>query len=193
MHVKLVKYDNEAIIAEAAGISHLNTNPNLNLIDKLYYWKHLEPFEFVNFVWYLEIPLFVERQLLRHRHSSRVEMSMRYVTLEGDLENMYIPEYLSEPKQMAIKQAYWTALEAYHKLIKAGVKPETARTVIPLGYMTKMYVRMNARAFDNFLRLRTDTHAQKEIRELAYLMLDTLNTDGLQHLYHLFTEAYGKE
>ena len=61
--------------------------------------------------------------------------------------------------------------EEYRRLIKAGVKPEDARFVLPNACETKIVVTMNARALHNFFRLRCCQRAQWEIRNLAWQML----------------------
>ena len=183
-------------IPKYASISHgkkASKNPKA-LLKNLYNWGHMEPFEFVQFVWYLEIPIFLERQLLRHRISSKVEQSLRYVELNPSLEDVFMPYEQTSPKGMAVANAYRTSFETYTKLLKAGVSAEIARTVLPLGLMTKMYVTFNARSFDNFLRLRLDKHAQPEMQELAREMLEGLaeRPESLE-LAKLYAEKYLKE
>lgn len=197
MVVKLEKINGHwSDIPLYASLSHGIDKPKepKELLTKLYNWGHMEPFEFVSFVWKLKIPIFLERQLLRHRHSSRVEMSLRYVTLEEDAVQVFYPEGLTEPQRRVLDNGYLSAIEAYTKLIKGGVPAEKARAALPLGLITTMYVSFNARSFDNFLRLRLDSHAQPEMQELAGRMLDKLAIHEASYpLYELFNARYRKE
>ena len=64
--------------------------------------------------------------------------------------------------------------ETYSKLIETGMKKEDARFVLPNAAYTEICVTGNFREFHNFLDLRLDVHAQWEIRQLAYRLLDEL-------------------
>lgn len=61
--------------------------------------------------------------------------------------------------------------EVYRKLLEGGIPPEDARFVLPNAAKTNLVVTMNARSLLNFFELRCCTHAQWEIRTLAYRML----------------------
>ena len=58
-------------------------------------------------------------------------------------------------------------LEAYESALKAGVKPEDARFLLPEATKTAITIKINARSLFNFFDLRTAKSAQWEIRELA--------------------------
>lgn len=60
-----------------------------------------------------------------------------------------------------------TALETYYALLDAGVAPEQARFELPTGTMTKYMVTGSLYAYANAYIQRSDSHAQKEIQELA--------------------------
>jgi thymidylate synthase (FAD) len=53
------------------------------------------------------------------------------------------------------KAACEHAYAAYQTMLDAGIAREVARTVLPVGTYSSMYVTMNARALMNFLSLRT--------------------------------------
>lgn len=59
------------------------------------------------------------------------------------------------------------AVETYNNLVKLGVSPEQARFVLPQGVMTEWVSTGSLYAWARLYRLRTDSHAQKEIQELA--------------------------
>lgn len=62
------------------------------------------------------------------------------------------------------------AIELYEDLIAKGISPEQARFVLPQGIMTEWVWTGSLLAFSRFYNLRTDSHAQKEIQELAHMV-----------------------
>lgn len=58
-------------------------------------------------------------------------------------------------------------LQFYRELIEGGVAPEQARMILPQSMMTSYIVTGSLYAWANAYRLRSDSHAQKEIRDLA--------------------------
>ena len=152
------------------------------LLEYLLANEHFTPFEHSVFQFHIKCPIFVARQWMRHRWGSYNEISSRYTEVK---EEFYIPEkfriqdksnrqgsiesgnlnqefLLSEYKK-AIKNSYQT----YEKLLKEGVAKEMARMVLPVSQYTEFYWTINARSLLNFLKLRMNSHAQKEIREYA--------------------------
>lgn len=59
------------------------------------------------------------------------------------------------------------AVETYNNLVKLGVSPEQARFILPQGVMTEWVSTGSLYAWARLYRLRTDSHAQEEIQELA--------------------------
>jgi thymidylate synthase (FAD) len=64
-------------------------------------------------------------------------------------------------------EAYQRSWDAYQTMLGAGVAKEVARNVLPVGLMTQFYATANMRNILQFLMLRNDDHALKEIREVA--------------------------
>ena len=56
----------------------------------------------------------------------------------------------------------------------AGLARELARTVLPVNYFTQFYWKIDLHNLMHFLTLRSDRHAQFEIRAYADVMLDLL-------------------
>lgn len=54
---------------------------------------------------------------------------------------------------------------------------DVAKYSLPEAYKTSLVMSINARALQNFLTLRTDSHALKEIQELARNMFEVLPQD----------------
>jgi thymidylate synthase (FAD) len=66
-----------------------------------------------------------------------------------------------------LMEGYQRDLLLYQRMIKVGVAPEMARMVLPQSMMTSYIVTGSLYAWANAFRLRSDTHAQKEIQYLA--------------------------
>lgn len=155
------------------------------LINFLYKNKHMTPFESSVFNFRISTPLFVARELFRHRSASYNEWSGRYSEM---LPEFYLPAP-DRPLVQAGKPGdyYFTAgseeqyrlvvswqlgsfqhsWDSYQALLGAGVAKEVARNVLPLATYTYFYVTMNARNLMHFLTLRNDKHALHEIRDVA--------------------------
>ena len=69
-------------------------------------------------------------------------------------------------------EAIDAVVDAYHKLLDAGVPAEDARYLLPNAAETKIVITMNIRELLHFLSLRCCNRAQWEIRELANRMLE---------------------
>lgn len=152
------------------------------LIKYLLEHAHHTPFEHCYFQFHICCPIFVARQWMRHRWGSYNEVSARYTQVKDEF---YIPSQFrgqdtknkqgsvptSSLDQKALIKLYEDSVEAsyaaYKKLIDAGVAREMARGVLPVCQYTQFYWSVNARSLLNFLSLRTDKHAQREIRVYA--------------------------
>lgn len=72
-------------------------------------------------------------------------------------------------------QAYMrNCIEYYEDLIKLGIAPEQSRFVLPQGVMTEWVTTGSLYAWARLYNLRTDSHAQKEIQELAHMIGDII-------------------
>ena len=146
---------------------------------------HHTPFESVYIEWYIEnISRAAATQALRHRHTSPLQQSQRYVNYKnnnGFWNNMVIPDlsYLEKNQTTAeqmIEGFLTTVKTHYNNLIKLGAKPEDARCILPQCSPTNIKIGMNLREFlFNFYPLRASRHAQTEIRELSDKMMSILN------------------
>jgi thymidylate synthase (FAD) len=142
------------------------------LINYLMRDRHGSPFEHNSMTFYVQAPIFVFREFMRHRIASYNEESGRYRELRPVF---YVPAgernliqtgkpgaYEFHPgtdKQHAlvdetVREASEHAYAAYRKMLAEGVAREVARMVLPLNIYSSMYVTMNARSLMNFLSLR---------------------------------------
>lgn len=152
---------------------------------------HTSPFEKVVFEFHVKLPIFVARQWIRHRTGSFNEISARYSVLP---EEFYFPELEDITTQdtknrqgRTSEQVHgaagarvlieWNAEDSYRRytqLLEMGVARELARMVLPLNIYTAWYWTVNLKNLLDFLRLRTDAHAQKEIREYANAIVELI-------------------
>jgi len=166
-----------------------STEDDAKLTKYLVTHRHTTPLEFCQVRFYMKMPIFVARQLVRHRTASINEISLRYVQAT---EEFYIPdvarcqkqstsnkqgsssEIVDDPSSVRfiIREAGEAAFRYYQGLINAGLSKELARTVLPLGTYTEWYWQTDLHNFLHMLRLRLDPHAQYEIRVYAQAMLD---------------------
>ncbi|MHB1172526.1 MAG: FAD-dependent thymidylate synthase [Lacisediminihabitans sp.] len=165
------------------------------LINYLMRDRHGSPFEHNSMTFYVQAPIFVFREFMRHRIASYNEESGRYRELrpvfyvpgpERNLVQVGKPgayDFLpGTPEQSALveqqtREQSRLAFAAYQRMLDAGVAREVARIVLPLNIYSSMYVTMNARSLMNFLSLRTrreGTHfpsfPQREIEMAAEKM-----------------------
>lgn len=153
------------------------------LINYLTKKRHGSPFEHSHFTFYVEAPIFVFREFMRHRIASYNEESGRYqemtpkfyvtprgraIVQEGSGAHPKLVAGSREQLKLAVdaeKAAGKFTWELYQAQLDAGIAKEVAREVLPLNIYSRMYVTMNARALMNFLSLRIDSkHAMFETK-----------------------------
>jgi thymidylate synthase (FAD) len=78
---------------------------------------------------------------------------------------------MSESQQILYNETLETIEHTYLRLIEMGLKPQQARGILPNDTKTEVMVTMNLRSWRHFLKIRTDKHAQIEIRTLAKQLL----------------------
>jgi thymidylate synthase (FAD) len=177
--------------------------------------RHGSPFEHNSMTFYVQAPIFVFREFMRHRIASYNEESGRYRQLDPVF---YVPgperrlvqqgkpgAYVfveGTPEQFALvdaatRRSCTQAYAAYLEMLDAGVAREVARGVLPVATYSSMYVTMNARSLMNFLSLRTKrdgshfpSYPQREIEMVAELM--EVEWSRLMPITHAAFEAAGR-
>ncbi|HAM25609.1 MAG TPA: FAD-dependent thymidylate synthase [Microbacteriaceae bacterium] len=167
------------------------------LINYLMRDRHGSPFEHNSMTFYVQAPIFVFREFMRHRIASYNEESGRYRELNPVF---YVPNADRNLVQVGKPGAYEflpgsneqislvdhetraqsvAAFHSYQRMLDAGVAREVARIVLPLNIYSSMYVTLNARSLMNFLSLRTKREGtifpsfpQREIEMAAEKMED---------------------
>ena len=156
-----------------------------SLIKYLADHNHFTPFCHCQLTMREKVPIFVARQRFKHTVGFVYsEVSRRYV---DDEPEFFIPEYWRDralnKKQGSLDteninneyfntlyfDCYSHCLETYKKMIKDDVCPEQARMILPQSMYTEYYVTGSLAAWARAYLLRSDEHAQKEIRQLAAL------------------------
>lgn len=146
-----------------------NEKSDANLIKHLIKKEHRTPFESIVFTFDIEAPIFVARQWMRHRIGSFQEESLRYCVAEGEF---YVPEGLTTDMENLWRHMHVVSFEYYADLLESGIPKEQARSILPIGTYTKFYWTVNGSSLMNFLKLRCDKSAQKEIRVYADAILE---------------------
>ena len=135
---------------------------------------HFSTLEHVSYTFAIDgVSRAMTHQLVRHRLASFNQQSQRYVKFKDGL-NTIKPASVAENEEASalFDEAVNAAVEAYQKLLDAGVPAEDARYLLPNAAETKIVVTMNVRELLHFFELRCCNRAQWEIRELAHKMLE---------------------
>jgi thymidylate synthase (FAD) len=131
---------------------------------------HKTPFEAMVFTFDIKCPLFVARQWHRHRIGSFNEESLRYCVAEREY---FVPEELPPELQDKWREHNEECFALYEQMIGTyRLRREAARSLLPVGIYTRFYWTVNGSSLMNFLLLRTNRQAQKEIREYARAILE---------------------
>lgn len=119
----------------------------------------------------IKVPMFVRAQFMRHRSFSYLEMSRRYTKGAKVPFEFWFPSFM-QGEGSAINIAE-EALELYSNMCEM-CETQVASRFLPQTTYTEFYMMGEVEGLKNFFRLRCDSHAQAEIRELANAMLDLL-------------------
>lgn len=189
----------DAFVVQAARVSTKggDSTPERDdgLIKYLVREQHNSPLEHSVFTFYVECPLFVMTQLLRHRLSSPNVESARYKEFEPVF---YLPNVERNLKQVGKPGAYTFQLgsqeqyetmltniregsrrahERYRDMLDAGITREVARMILPQNVYTSAFITINARSLMNLISLRTErdsdaviSHPQHEVQLVAEKM-----------------------
>lgn len=116
-------------------------------------------------------------QIVRHRLASYSQESTRYCNYSKDKFGNEITVIKPNFNEDSLNYKNWKACcedseIAYLHLLGDGATPEQARAVLPTCLKTELVMTMNAREWRHFLKMRLDKAAQKEIRDLAQMILE---------------------
>ena len=154
------------------------------LINMLWSDGHETPFEKGSVHFLVDCDIASHIHLLKHRISSLNAESARYKELKED--KMFIPDDWPEEWQKKLSKYTEDGNLLYHECL-ADLEPrlgrkrakESARFFKTYNSKIQSDIMFNMRSFANFQKLRNSEHAQKEIREVAQMMLDLIKSiDG---------------
>ena len=121
---------------------------------------------------HIDLPTF--GQYVRHRINWQV-VSRRYVSGKKMPFEFYISEKIRKnPIYDRYIEHINDSVEIYNSLLEDGIKPEEARRIIPQAAYTTAWCAFQPTQLENFLKLRLDSHAQKEIRLVAEAIQELL-------------------
>ena len=173
-------------IVQAARVSYgkgtSKVSQDRGLIRYLMRHRHTTPFEMVEFKFHAKMPIFVARQWVRHRTANINEYSLRYSEARDefytpDPEHIQFQSALNKqgragkvPKKLTDKVIKYfmeiseRSFEMYQELNEAGLARELIRAILPVNLYTEWYWKNDLHNLLHFIGLRSDTHAQYEIR-----------------------------
>ena len=169
------------------------------LIHYLAKHKHFSPFNHSFLSFRVKAPIFVARQLVKHKFMPWNEVSRRYVDEEPEFyfpdywrkkadnvkqgssedrcEAMYVnsdKDWLHEdidmPLDDQVNLLMCNQVYLYNEMVEKLVAPEQARMILPQNMMTEWIWSGTLGAFLDMLVLRLDPHTQKESRDVAELI-----------------------
>ena len=183
-------------IVQAARVSYgkgtSKVSQDRGLIRYLMRHRHTTPFEMVEFKFHCKMPIFVARQWVRHRTANINEYSLRYSEARDefyhpDPENIQfqsalnkqgrmgeVPAELKQKVQDYFKEISERSFAIYSELNEAGVARVLARSILPVNLYTEWYWKNDLHNLLHFIGLRSDSHAQYEIRVFSDAMAESV-------------------
>ena len=127
----------------------------------------------------------IANELVRHRLASYCQESSRYCNYSKD--KFYNEIKVIEPEELLPRNStdyniWWMACknaeESYMTMISNGVKPEIARSVLPLSTATEIIMTANIREWRNVLKLRSshNMRAHPQMRSICDCLLEELKS-----------------
>ena len=150
-------------------------NGDVKLINYLGRHKHISPFGHCFATFHVTAPIFVARQLVKHKFLRWNEISRRYVSTQPEFYEPALRESSNDKKQGSgqelkdtnrqdalISRAQASAVESYNLLLEQGICEEQARIVLPQSMITEWYWSGSLDAFADMCNLRCKPDTQLE-------------------------------
>ena len=148
--------------------------------------KHISPFGHAFASFHVKAPVYVARQLVKHKFLRWNEISRRYV---DDDPEFYVPEVWrgrsADKKQGSEGEVSTNANIVYHnnvmlglykQQLAEGVCPEQARGILPQSMLTEWYWSGSLDAFADMCNLRCKPDTQFETQIVANLISKSMST-----------------
>jgi len=180
-----VSFGKKSTFEGRVGGPNVLADRDAKLIKYLAKHKHTSPFGHAFASFHVKAPIFIARQLVKHKFLRWNEISRRYV---DDEPEFYVPDQwrgrsadkkqgsdgVVELEEFTLKSGHYPydtpeelGLEVYKKLLEQGVAPEQARMVLPQSTMTEWYWSGSLDAFAAMCQLRCKPDTQLETRLVA--------------------------
>lgn len=170
---------------------------DVKLINYLAKHKHFSPFNHAFMTFRIKAPIFVARQLVKHKFMPWNEVSRRYVDEEPEFywPNKWrakadnVKQGSSDEPAEYMQKMQWNgednlqsgeettedlvswhlhqSVNWYSDMIRNGVSAEQARMILPQNMMTEWMWSGTLGAYADMLKLRLDPHTQYESRIVA--------------------------
>ena len=197
MKVELINFmGNDLTVVNAARVSFDINKKTFTMADKkliayLAKHKHMSPFGHCFASFKVTAPIFVARQLVKHKFLRWNEISRRYVNTKP---NWYRPsiddsdtaiwrsqtkdkkqgsgdviqsEDIQSKATFYLSDVIADAMSAYEQLLSMGICEEQARIVLPICHMTEWFWSGSLDAFAHMCILRCAKDAQVETKMIA--------------------------
>jgi thymidylate synthase (FAD) len=134
-------------------------------------------------------------QYIRHRRAAWQELSRRYVSnkkaeikyyISNTMQDVY-SKFDKEGEDSYVHLDITTTLlvdlctNHYNTAIAKGIAPQDARRILPQAMYTLVWSGFLPSSLENFFKLRDDSHAQWEIRQLAIAKKELINYKEDKH------------
>lgn len=151
--------------------------------------KHWSIFETASMQVEIETTRAVAAQILRHRSFSFQEFSQRYSSVDqlGDFGVPHLRSQDTKNKQAShddldpeftdlmgkkIETLYRQSIDLYEYMLSQGVAKECARSILPLGTPTRLYMSGTIRSWIHYIQIRAGIETQLEHRLIANAIKD---------------------
>ena len=165
-------FGDDLTVVNAARVSFAKESTEMGprdekLIAYLAEHNHVTPFFHPQVRFRIQMPIFIAREWYRHQIGfARNEVSRRYVDTPPEFWEPTILREKDTDKKQGSKDNL-ASLTLYNTLLLKGVCPEQARIILPQSMVTEFIETGSLAAYARLYKLRTDPHAQLEIREMA--------------------------
>ena len=171
-----------ARVSNPSNQANMETAPRL--IKYLIKHKHWSPFEMASMQVEINTTRAIAAQVLRHRSFSYQEFSQRYSSV-GDLPSIGLPHLrtqdlknkqashddldpvVRERLEREIAKLYANSQDLYNFLLDNNIAKECARSILPLGTPTRMYMSGSIRSWIHYIEIRAGIETQLEHRLIA--------------------------
>ena len=203
MKVELLSvFGNDDMVVDVARASYdklaemFTEEENDRLISYLARNNHWSPFSHPKVQYRLQIPIYVERQIIKTQAGVEYNsISGRYVDFsdtytlikewreqsksskQGSADSL--PYDIQEQCNIIEHNVFEVCKKSYKQLIALGVSKEQARTILPLNLNTTMIWTGSLYSLIRLCKQRLKPDAQQETRDVVQIMLDQLKEKGV--------------